>query len=77
MHYSEVVKNTDFRDKCQKVKVNVAKSCPTLGDPMDYTMRGILQVRILEGVAFHFSTGSSQPRDQTWVTCIAGGLFTS
>ena len=55
MHYSEVVKNTDFRDKCQKVKVNVAKSCPTLGDPMDYTMRGILQARILEWVAFPFS----------------------
>ena len=62
MHYSEVVKNTDFRDKCQKVKVNVAKSCPTLGDPMDYTMRGILQARILEWVAFPFSRDLPQPR---------------
>ena len=29
-----------------------AQSCPTLGDPMDYTVRGILQVGILEWVAF-------------------------
>ena len=38
---------------------------------------GILQVRILEWVAFPFSRGSSQPRDQTQVSHIAGRLFTS
>ena len=38
---------------------------------------GILQVRILEWVAFRFSRGSSQPRDWTQVSCIAGGFFTS
>ena len=32
---------------------------------MDYTVHRILQARILEWVAFHFSRGSSQPRDQT------------
>ena len=32
-------------------------------DPMDYTVHGILQVRILEWVAFSFSRGSSQPGD--------------
>ena len=37
----------------------------------------ILQVRILEGVAFPFSRGSSQPRDQTQVFHIAGTFFTS
>ena len=37
----------------------------TLGDPMDYTVHGILQARILEWVAFPFSRGSSQHRDQT------------
>ena len=37
----------------------------------------ILQARILEWVAFHFSRGSSQPRDQTQVSHIAGGFFTS
>ena len=36
--------------------------CVTLCDPMDHTVHGILQVRILECVAFPFSRGSSQPR---------------
>ena len=39
---------------------------------MDYTVHGILQARILEWVAFPFSRGSSQPRDLTQVSCIAG-----
>ena len=51
--------------------------CPTLYDPVDYTVHGILQARILEWVAFPFSRGSSQPRDQTQVSRIAGGFFTS
>ena len=38
---------------------------------------GILQARILECVAFLFSRGSSQPRDWTQVSCIAGRFFTS
>ena len=37
------------------------QSCPTLCDPMDYTVYGILQVRIREWVAFPFFRGSSQP----------------
>ena len=41
------------------------------------TGHGILQARIVEWVAFPFSRGSSQPRDQTQVSCIAGGFFTS
>ena len=44
---------------------------------MDYTVHGILQARILEWVAFPFSRGSSQPRDQTQVSPIAGGFFTN
>ena len=48
-----------------------------LCNPMDYTVHGILQARILEWVAFSFSKGSSQPRDRTQVSCIAGGFFTS
>ena len=44
------------------VKVEVAQSCPTLCDPRDYTVCGILQARILEWVAFPFSRGSSQPK---------------
>ena len=35
--------------------------CLTLCDPVDYTVHGILQVKILEWVAFPFSRGSSQP----------------
>ena len=58
-----------------KLKVN--QSCPTLCDPMDYPVRGILQARILEWVAFPFSRGSSQPRDQTQVSHIASGFFPS
>ena len=37
---------------------------------------GILQARLLERVAVAFSRGSSQPRNQTQVSCIAGGFFT-
>ena len=45
------------------MKVKVAQSYPTLGDPIYYTVHGILQDRILEWVAFPFSRGYSQPRD--------------
>ena len=51
--------------------MTVAKSCPTVCDPMDYTVHGIL-----EWVAFPFSRGSSQPRDQTQVSCIRAQQFT-
>ena len=44
---------------------------------MDYTVQGILQARILEWVAVPFSRESSQPRDQTQVSNIAGRFFTS
>ena len=57
--------------------VKVAQLCLTLYNPMDYTVRGILQARILEWVAVPFSRGSSQPRDQTQVSCVAGRVFTS
>ena len=45
------------------MKVKVTQSCPTLSDPMDYTIHRILQARILEWVAFPFTRGSSQTRD--------------
>ena len=57
--------------------VKVAQSCPTLCDPMDYIVQGILQTRILEWVAFPSSRGSSQPKDWTQVSHIAGTFFTS
>ena len=51
-----------------------------LCDPMDCSLpvssvHGILQARILEGDTISFSRGSSQPKDQTRVSCIAGGFF--
>ena len=46
-----------------EVEVKVAQSCPTLCDPMDYTVHAILLARILEWIAFPFSRGSSQPRE--------------
>ena len=58
-------------------KVKVAQPCPTLCDPMYYRVHGTLQARILERVAFPFSRGSSQPRDQTQVFHIEGRFFTS
>ena len=57
--------------------VKVTQSFPTLCDRMDYTVHKILQARILEWVAFSFSRGSSQPRDQTQVSHSAGRFFTS
>ena len=59
----------------------VAQSCPTFCVPMDCSppgssVHGLLQARILEWVVIPFSTGSSQPRDQTWVSRIASGFFT-
>ena len=53
------------------------QSCPTVCDPMDHTVHGILQARILEWVAVPFSRGSSQPRDRIQLSHIAGGFFTS
>ena len=50
--------------RVSKVKVKVAQSCPTLCDPMDCTVHGILQARVLEGAAIPSSRGSSQPRDR-------------
>ena len=46
-----------------------------LCDPVDYTVHGILQARILEWVAFPFSRGSSQPRNRTEVSRIVGRFF--
>ena len=59
--------------KCQ---VKIAQSCPTLCNPMHYTVHGILQARILEWATFLFSRGSSQPRNQTQVSHIVDGFFT-
>ena len=63
------------------VKLLVTQSCLTLYDPVGHSPPGsfihrILQARILEWVAFPFSRVSSQPRNWTRVSCIAGRSFT-
>ena len=59
---------------------SATQSCPTLCNPMDCNQAslsmGILQTRILEWVPMRSSRGSSQPRDQTQVSCITGRFFT-
>ena len=60
----------------------VSQSCLTLCDPMDYSppsssVHRSLQARILEWLVISFSRGSSQLRDQIWVSCIAGRCFMS
>ena len=59
----------------------VAQSCPTLCDPMDYSLpgssvHGIFQARVLEWGAIAFSSGSSQLRDRTRVSRIVDRRFT-
>ena len=63
------------------MKCLVTQSCLTLCNRMDCSpsgssVHGILQARILEWVAIPFSRRSSWPREQIWVSCLAGRLFT-
>ena len=63
------------------VKVKVKSLSPPLCDPTDCSLsgssvHGIFQARVLEWIAISFSRGSSQPRNWTWVSRIAGRLFT-
>ena len=66
---------------CTCVLVFITQSCPTLCDPMDYippgsSVHGILQTRLLEWFAIPFSRETSQPRDWTQVSRVAGEFFT-
>ena len=60
-----------------QVKVKVTQSCPIPCDPMDYTVHEILQARIMEWVAYPFSSTSSRPRNWIRVSWIAGRFFTN
>ena len=65
-----------------KKESEVTQSCPTLPNPMDCSppcssVHGIFQVRVLEWVAISSSRGSSQPRDRTQVSHVAGRCFTA
>ena len=59
----------------------VTQLCPTLCNPMDYSLpgssiQGIFQSRVVKWVPITFSRVSSWPRDWTQVSFIAGRRFT-
>ena len=69
-----------LEEASQSLRKTQGVSCSVV-DPMDCSPAGssvhrILQARILEWAAIPSSRGSSQPRDQTQVSCIVGGFFT-
>ena len=86
MDYPQLTRQTDHEMVVVEVSilevlVLVTQSCLTLCDPMDCSppgsfVHGIPQARILEWVAIPFSRGSSLSRDQIWVSCVAGRVFT-
>ena len=64
-----------------KSESEVAQSCPTLCEPIDYSLpgssvHGISQAIVLEWIAISFSRGSSQPRARTVVSCFVDGSVT-
>ena len=80
IHYKEKITQW-FVYTCM-LSCSVTQSCLTLCNSMDYSPLGSsvhrsFQARILEWVAIPFSRGSSWPRDQTRVSCIAGRFFTT
>ena len=87
--FQEQAHNSVESNICLIMNLHVcAKSlqmCPTLHDLMNcslpgFSVRGILQARIQEGLATPSFRGSSQPRDRahvSWGSCIAGEFFTT
>ena len=76
-----LTEETIFPPLYMNVHVFITQLCLTLCDPMDCnppssSVHGILQARLLKWVAIPFSRGSSQPRDRTQVSCIAGRFST-
>ena len=77
--------NVSYVCVCVCVCVKLLQLCATLCDPVDYSppgfsVRGILQARILEWIAMPSSRGSSWPRDGThvsYVPALAGRVFTT
>ena len=73
-----------FRAVCVCVCVcacAIAQSCMTLHHPIDCSppvspIHGTSQARILQWFAISSSRGSSRPRDQNRICCLAGRFFT-
>ena len=71
-----------FDKYCVLCAMRSLQLCLTLCDPMDCSLlgssvHGISKARTLEWVAIFYSKGSSQPRDQTHVSCVSCGFFTT
>ena len=77
LHCRRILYQLSYQGSLEKTKWSEGHSVMSLCDPMDYTVHGNLQARILEWVAVPFSRGSSRPRDWTQVSLIDGGFFTS
>ena len=82
IHLSHFAVHSKLTQHCKSTIVLVAKSCPTLCDPLGCSwpgssVCGISQARILEWVAIPFSRGSSPRRDQIHIPALAGGFFTT
>ena len=79
-HCRQLILPSEPPGKPKGKEIEVAQSCPTLCDPMDCSLpgssvHGIFQAIVLEWIAISFSRGSSQPRDRTQASCIAGRFF--
>ena len=74
-HLGNQLQHVESNSQSESVKVKVAQLCLTLCDPMDHTVHGFLQARILEWVSFPFSRVSSQPMDWTQVPCVCRGIL--
>ena len=66
---AEEAEVVQFYEDLQNLLSEVAQSCPTLCDPTDYTVHGILQARILEWLAFpspgNLPNSGTEPRSPT------------
>ena len=63
-------------NESESVQFSVVPNSLWPQSPLDSSVCGILQARILKWVAIPFSRGSSWPRNWTWVSRIAGRFFT-
>ena len=73
---SDMTEQLNWTERKWKWSRSVMIDC----DPMDCSLpgssvHGIFKARVLEWVAISFSRGSSQPRDQTWVSQVVGRRF--
>ena len=76
-HLNLFIKEPDFSDGCsqeENFRVGLEYVCYS---PLGSSVQGVSQARIAGCVAIFFSRGSSQLRDRTQVSCIAGEFFTS